>query len=136
MTILIGIDPGKNTGISVYSTGRKELLRCETVGICTAMSIVSDILKKRPIEVYFEDARLRKWFGVKAGREKLQGAGSIKRDCAIWEEFCNINKIPFKAVAPKDTVTKMDAETFKKLTKWEGKTSEHSRDSGMLVFGR
>jgi hypothetical protein len=89
---------------------------------------------KEKIFVRFEDARLRKWFG-NAGREKLQGAGSIKRDCVIWNDFLTRKQIPFEAVAPKNNKTKLSSKAFKEITKYEGKTSEHSRDAAMLVFG-
>ena len=36
------------------------------------------------IKLRIEDARLRKWYG-NAGREELQGAGSVNRDASIWE---------------------------------------------------
>ena len=83
--------------------------------------------------VRFEDARLRKWFG-NSGREKLQGAGSIKRDSVIWEDFLKDNLINHEAVAPKNNSTKLSKEQFEKITKYKGRTSEHARDAAMLVF--
>jgi hypothetical protein len=136
-TLLIGIDPGKKTGISLYSPTQKSLMLCETLGICQAMDTVTKLQQDGiPIEVYFEDARLRKWIPKSSGREVLQGAGSIKRDCSIWEEFCIFHGIECHPISPKDNMTKLNAKTFQKITGWSGKTSEHSRDSGMLVFGR
>ena len=87
-------------------------------------------------EVYFEDARLRKWIPKTSGREVLQGAGSIKRDCSIWEEFFDLHKIKAFPIAPKDTKTKMNAQLFARLTGWTGRTSEHARDAALLVWGR
>ena len=83
--------------------------------------------------VRIEDARQRRWLGNK-GREALQGAGSIKRDATIWEDFLTDKKIPFEMVAPSRNSTKLSAEVFKRLTGWQGRTSEHSRDAAMLVF--
>jgi hypothetical protein len=60
-----------------------------TLKIDEAMEYVLELHRVIPLSrifVRFEDARLRKWFG-KAGKEQLQGAGSIKRDCTIWEDF-------------------------------------------------
>jgi hypothetical protein len=70
------------------------------------------------------------------GREALQGAGSVKRDCNIWEEFLTEKRIPFEAVAPKHNVTKLRADAFRNITRWEGRTNEHERDAAMLVYGR
>lgn len=86
------------------------------------------------IFVRFEDARKRKWFGAK-GVEALQGAGSVKRDATVWQDFLQDLCIPYEAVAPKNNKTKITADYFRKVTGWEGRTSEHARDAAMLVFG-
>jgi hypothetical protein len=83
--------------------------------------------------VTYEDARLRTWFGAK-GREALQGAGSVKRDCGIWAELLGTLKIPYKAVSPQSKGRKLDAAQFAKLTGWTGRTNEHARDAAMLVW--
>jgi hypothetical protein len=86
--------------------------------------------------VVFEDARLRKWYG-KADRERLQGAGSIKRDCTIWSEFlADLAGVRVLAVPPQAGATKWSAERFAKVTGWTSRTSEHARDAAMLLWGR
>lgn len=135
--IYIGIDPGTHTGIAVWSHEQRKFVSVETKTICEAMEDILSLGDQYGIDnilVKFEDARLRKWFGT-AGREQLQGAGSIKRDCQIWQEFLSSKSIPFAAVAPKANRTKMRAEAFKKYTGWTSRTSEHARDAAMLVFG-
>lgn len=132
--LTIGIDPGTHTGIAVYDKAAKEITFLKTVSIVEAIDKVRE-LKGDTGLVRFEDARLRRWYG-NSGREQLQGAGSIKRDCSIWEEFLTAEKIPFKAVAPRNIMTKMEAGYFAKLTGYKGLTSEHSRDAAMLVWGR
>lgn len=52
--------------------------------------------------------------------------------CSIFRRYADIN---FEMVAPKDNITKTKADYFKRLTGWTKRTSEHSRDAGMLVFG-
>lgn len=130
--IYIGIDPGVNTGIAVWDSRTKQFESIQTTQIAYALGTCEMYRKAYPSTIIImEDARLRKWFG-NSGREQLQGAGSIKRDCGIWEEvFPNIVK-----VAPKNNRTKLDSETFKKLTGWQGRTSNHARDAAMLVFGK
>ena len=131
--LLIGIDPGVNTGMAIGRDGKLESivtgLACEIEMQVKFHSDVEDIF------VYFEDARMRQWFG-KAGREKLQGAGSVKRDCQRWQEWLEMNNIPHCKVAPKDNKTKLNADQFSRITKWEGRTNEHGRDAAMLIFGR
>lgn len=133
--ILIGIDPGVNTGIAAVKDGK--LFGAETVTACRAEQAILVFRQEfaGKIVVYFEDARLRTWFGSK-GREALQGAGSIKRDCQRWEEWLIHHGISFCKVAPKNNKTKLTAEQFKRITGWEGRTNEHSRDAAMLVMGR
>jgi len=130
--IIIGIDPGVNTGVAIWHTELKRFLLIASMPILDAMNEVFGYPKA---VVYIEDARLRKWFG-NSGKERLQGAGSIKRDCQIWEDFLKANEILHYWVAPKNNKTKMDADTFKKMTNYFERTNEHGRDAAALVFGR
>ena len=134
---LIGIDTGTHTGVAIYETISKRIERLETLPIHKAMALVLATAQENPNDthVYFEDARLRKWFG-RSGREQLQGAGSVKRDCAIWEDYLTDYKIPFTRIAPKNNATKLTADYFAKVTGWTARSSEHARDAAMLVFGR
>lgn len=137
--IYIGIDTGRDTGFAVWD-GRK-LLRVETRTIVYAMAEVLDHLSRGDdVHLVFEDARQRKWIPREKNnaeyRGKLMGAGSVKRDCEIWEEFCKLYAIPFQATPPKNNTTKLTAETFRRITGWTGRTSEHARDAAMLVFGK
>lgn len=133
--IYIGIDPGVNTGVAVWNSDTKKFYAIESMSILDAMYIVNDQHCGCKVTVIIEDARQRKWFG-KSGKERLQGAGSIKRDCQIWEDFLKANEILHYWVAPKNNKTKMDATTFKNMTKYFGRTNEHGRDAATLVFGR
>lgn len=99
------------------------------------VNMMADILGKENIRLFIEDARKRKWYG-KTGRERLKGAGSICRDCTIWEDFCREQGLEYRMMAPSAGCTKLGASQFKALTKWQGRTSNHARDAAMLVFGR
>jgi hypothetical protein len=133
--ILIGIDPGVHTGFAIVNNRHLTDVLC--MPACEAEAKVLDWHKWYPnlLMVYFEDARMRNWFGNK-GREALQGAGSIKRDCQRWEEWLKYYNVPHVAVAPRNNKTKLDAAQFRRITGWEGRTNEHSRDAGMLIFNR
>lgn len=128
----IGIDSGKNTGFAVWNKAEKRLEIVETILIHQAMQKVLEFDKKEVL-VRVEDARLRKWFG-KDSSLKQQGAGSIKRDATIWEDFLKDLGYDFEMVAPKNNKTKLSSVQFEKLTKWDKRTSEHSRDATMLIF--
>jgi len=96
--IYIGIDPGVNTGVAVWNSETKNFYCIESMTILDAMYIVNDQHIGCKINVIIEDARQRKWFG-NSGKEVLQGAGSIKRDCQIWQEFLEANEITHYWVA-------------------------------------
>lgn len=136
--IYIGIDPGTHTGVAVWASRGGKFLSLETLPIHRAISKVGFIAEiyKGDVQVVFEDARKRTWFGKGDTNAKLQGAGSVKRDCSIWEDFCKDYGIPFQAIPPVKGATKVTAEYFKMISHYEGRTSEHSRDAAMLVIGR
>lgn len=129
---MIGIDPGVNTGYAVWDGTKLSIV--ETAMIHELMDKIKNWNAGYKIFIRMEDARKRNWFG-ESGREQLQGAGSIKRDCKIWEDFLRYNNIPFELVAPKNNKTKIDSNVFSKITGWKKLTNEHSRDAGMLVYG-
>jgi len=131
--ILLGLDPGVHTGFAMSENG--VLVHVTTVKAVLAENMVEHHAKGKDAVVYFEDARLRTWFGSK-GREALQGAGSIKRDCHRWEEWLEFHGIKYVKVAPKSNKTKLTAEQFKRITGWQRKTNEHNRDAAMLIFAR
>lgn len=133
--LYIGIDTGTHTGLAVWDTKTQMFLSIECVKIHTAMRSVEMFVNHDPkgVIVRFEDARLRNWFGS-AGREQLQGAGSIKRDCTIWDDYLTDLHARFEAIPPRKNLTKMTAEAFERITGWKGRTNEHERDAAMLVF--
>lgn len=134
--ICIGIDPGTHTGVAVWDSREGKFLSLETLPIHRAMVEVLNLRIGREIQVVFEDARQRTWYGKGDTNAKLQGAGSVKRDCSIWEDFCKDYGIPFQAKPPVKGATKVSAEYFKMVSHYTGRTSEHSRDAAMLVIGR
>lgn len=138
--IYIGIDPGTHTGVAVWDTREGKFLSLETLLIHRAMTFILTWSLKaeetgQEIQVVFEDARQRKWYGNDSNA-KRQGAGSVKRDCSIWEDFCKDYQIPFVAVPPMKGGTKVNESFFKTFSGWKGRTSNHARDAAMLVIGR
>jgi hypothetical protein len=132
----IGIDPGVQTGYALWDSNQKKILDTNTSMIHLVMEDVkfAHNFFNKEVFVRIEDARKRKWFGI-AGREKLQGAGSIKRDCSIWEDYLKGLAIPFELVAPKNNKTKISEYYFTKITGYTKRTSAHARDAAMLVVG-
>lgn len=132
--INIGIDPGTNTGIAIVEDGILTMVK--TLGITQAMKAISIMRMNRfdTITLHVENPNMRKFFG-KTGREKLQGAGSIKRDYAIWEEFAKEEGITLVPVSPASIGSQFDNEAvFKAATGWTARTSKHGRDAVKIVY--
>lgn len=140
MAIFIGIDPGTKTGLAVWDSEKREFIAVRTTRILEAIWLCQEILRRVCPHIIFEDARKRRYLprekNLSEYRGKLMGAGSVKRDCEIWEEFCQGYNIPYTAVPPRKGLTKWDAETFKRMTGWKGRTSNHARDAALLVWGK
>lgn len=134
----IGIDPGVHTGFAVWNGGR--FTELGTYPLHRAFLRLLDIMDTDDVHVVFEDARQRKWIpreaSISEARGRAQGAGSVKRDCAIWEAICRDYRLTFDALPPKAGMTKLSADAFARLTGWATRTSNHARDAAMLVFGR
>ena len=138
--LYIGIDPGVNTGFAVWDAATSDFRVVCTYGIVEALHEALDWAENWNTTLVVEDARKRQWLprekNLSEYRGKLMGAGSIKRDCEIWEEFAALYGIPIQFIPPRKGLTKWDAETFNKMTGWTGRTSNHARDAAMLVFGK
>lgn len=139
--ICIGIDPGTHTGVAVWDTKERRFLSLETLPIHQALDLVckwQQDCKDRDVamDVTFEDARQRTWFGKGDTNAKAQGAGSVKRDCSIWEDFCKDYGIPYWAKPPGKGMTKVTSDYFRTISGYQGRTSNHARDAAMLVIGR
>ena len=139
--IVIGIDPGVRTGMAVWDTSSRQLLDVRCSGIIDAMRYLRELQETRGIGlVVFEDARKRKWIprerDLSQFRGRAMGAGSVKRDCSIWEEWCREYGIEFICPPPRQGMTKLTDAYFRGLTGYDRRTNEHGRDAAMLVFGR
>lgn len=136
--IWIGIDPGTETGLAVWDgRGLTELV---TLPLHRAMEFVRLRAETGDVTVLYEDAHLRQFIPLSRNwsREigRAIGAGHVMRDCNIWDEYLTDLGIEHHAVAPKDNVTKVDGDTFKRVTGWTQRTNEHCRDAAGLVDDR
>lgn len=137
-TIYIGVDVGVSTGLAVWSkeSGKGCFTSIETLAIHQAFERVKHyytLYRDFGVVVVVEDARKRKFFRGEDMAAKQQGAGSVKRDSSIWEAFLEDLGVDYDLVMPRNTKM-MDERTFKLVTKWPHRTSNHARDAAMLVF--
>lgn len=161
---VIGIDPGVNTGFAVKHFGPSgtpsffmgEFVAVKSLLIHKAQAEAKARIEADPQTLFLiEDARLRTWYGdaeraiylkLKAGKRlteqelsiykgQLQGSGSVRRDCTIWEDYLTEIGAKFILQAPKAKKTKVSADYFKRAANWTVRTNEHGRDAGMMIIG-
>lgn len=136
----IGIDCGVQTGLACWWKAEKTFSCITTIKIHQAMNLIRQWHNTRGgMLIRIEDARLRKWIprqkNEKAEKGKREGAGSVKRDAKIWEDFLEDLGIDYELVPPKNNMTKVKSDYFMKITGVVERVSEHARDAAMLVYG-
>lgn len=145
-TLIIGIDPGTHTGIAVKDLSTGQFTQIETLKLHEAMQLVKEmnpatssiahLLTHGPqVFIIVEDARQRTWIPKETGREVLQGVGSVKRDCSIWEDYIADLGLPYRMVKPAAHKTKWNLESWQAATGWTARTSNHARDAAILIHG-
>lgn len=138
----VGIDIGTNTGYAVYDSHLKKFISIQTLKIHEAMEQVLLLAKENENRIMVRFENVKSWRPFGKNREpasaRIQGAGSIKRDQSIWEDYLTEHHIPYELVGLTQCRKKTTAAEFKQITGWDSKvspTTEHSRDSAMMVYG-
>lgn len=147
-TIYIGVDPDNHlNGLAVYDPEVKDL-ELRLVSFWDLIEELESYLV--PIHVVIEAGWLisksnwhQKYFDKKTNswkdhsnltKQKIsKNVGSNHQVGILLAEYCGHKQIPFTLVKPQG---KIDAKTFKAITKYEGRTNQETRDAAMLVFGR
>jgi len=151
--ILIGVDPGSITGVCVWSPGREKILDMQSMSHIKFMEWVLTGEEVYDMVVAIENPNLNQpvfmtkeetsiIFGTNSTEKvsvlrillrRAQNIGMNKQIAKTLMEFMESKGIAFVPIRP--FRKKMDAEQFRNLTKWEGRTNQHNRDAAILVFG-
>lgn len=134
--MIIGLDPGSNTGVAYFTAG--QLRKLETI---TPMQI-SEVLRmagpnlKR---VIFEDSRLTSYMftTVKsrpAALKMARNVGEIDAWCRLIVATCADLGIPSHGISPKQKGAKLDAAQFAAKTGWTERNNQHERDAAMCAW--
>lgn len=140
--ICVGIDPGTNTGFAVWDCIAGEFAALDTLGFWSAyqrvlqlaatherlLAVVEDPSGNKP--VFPRNLTMKE---VKIKLHIAQSVGGNKREAQLLIKGLRRAGIPVKTVTPRDG--KWNAETFAKITGYQGRTNEHKRDAGRLVVG-
>lgn len=134
MAVILGIDPGQNTGLACYRDGRLDWLRT-----IAPRAIERTLLELMPGRVVFEDSRLQghTWTRGKsaaASAKMARNVGQIDAWCSLITELCDELRIPAHGISPAGKGAKLNAEDFGRITGWTGPSNEHTRDAAMVAW--
>jgi hypothetical protein len=133
--IVIGIDPGENTGVAVFQNG--VLVHLYTFGSNSYKFLG---FSTGNIKVILEDSRLQshvfigKGLSVPARLKMARDVGRIDEKCAQIVLLCEEAGVPVLSVSPKQKGAKLNAKQFKLITGWSGKSNQHERDAAMVAW--
>jgi len=143
----IGVDPGVKTGYAVWDSKRRNFKTVRAFGFWDCIQeielqqVAHQIDEDSNMKVYIEEPQAIKpvfgnkaEFGAAVGSMISQRVGENKCMAKLFIKFFERKGINFSAIPPKNK--KIDAETFKKFTKWDDRTDQHGRDAAWLVWGR
>lgn len=134
MTIIIGIDPGKHTGVAIFTAGRlTELRTTDPQGVAALLDEI------QPERVVFEDSRLTRatWArGVSpaAMRKIARNVGQIDAWCTLITAVCADLGIAAHGISPVGKGGKLNAAEFERLTGWTGRSNPHERDAAVVAW--
>lgn len=143
----IGIDPGRHTGVAVWSSKAQQLLCVESMKAVQAeikvmnywtMSLGS-MSSDSPVHIHVvvEDTRDLRLPAKLQNSGRLKGVGSVHAEMRRWSEFLSHHGIihTMAGLSPKQ-FREGSAEWFNKHTGWTGRSNDHGRCAAGLVHGR
>ena len=134
MSVILGIDPGSNTGMANYTNGRLILLAS-----VEPVEIAGYIESLRPDRVVFEDSRLlsHTWTTIKsrpAALKMARNVGEVDAWCKLIVAVCESLSIAAHGISPKAKGEKLGSEAFNRVTGWVGPSNQHMRDAAMVAW--
>lgn len=133
--LVVGIDPGKNTGIAIYNTYSKAFDEVYTAKFWDAVDLIGGLDRTDTVVIELPSTK-HVWHNDATNKRAIQrtgvNVGSAIREAELLVEYVGRLELPCIIQRPQG---KVDAEKFKRITGWVGRTSQHSRDAGMLCYG-
>ena len=136
--IVIGIDPGTTTGFAVYCPSTNRLTVVKSTSFWEAYRSVVAFHPSEVLGVVIEVPDTKHvWqkvaMGTKAIQRQAVNVGGVLREAQLLAD--GIEKVGYrvKRVNPRK---KIDANTFREFTGWQGQTNQHERDAGILCWRR
>ena len=142
--VVIGIDPGQQTGVALYRAGLLDSLLT-----LDPWDITAFIEHQRGAwgvnRVIFEDSRLQShiFSAHKPGKRVLshpeqlkvaRNVGQIDGWCHLIFNVCAERGINCHGISPANKGEKLDHKQFQSVTGWTAKSNQHERDAAMVAW--
>lgn len=148
---LIGLDPGKKTGVCLYDKSKKIVVKLCTLDFWQVFDLITEVAfilrgidYQGKIAFNIENSALNKPTfakpedGKELTRQKIsRNVGSNQRESVLLIEGIRRLGYEVKEVRPTKKAAfkgKITVELFKAMTGWKGSSSQHARDAAMLVI--
>lgn len=134
----IGIDPGEHTGWAEWLPDSEALERLDTISFWQVFDRAVLLDPRRVVFVVEDPSQIpftRRRSGHTATDDrKARNVGAVCREANLL--IAGLRRRGFRVQAIKPTSQKRDAEAFRRLTGYDGRTNAHMRDAACLVWGR
>lgn len=132
--LILGIDPGANTGVARIEDG--QLVSLQTIA---PHEIERTLREAAPDRVVFEDSRLQShtWTrgkSIAATAKMARNVGQVDAWCSLITAVCGELGIPAHGISPKSKGAKTKEAAFVEATGWQGRSNEHTRDAAMVAW--
>jgi hypothetical protein len=134
MALVMGIDPGEQTGVAIYRGGH--LAELFTVSPAKYMSVLCEY---SPALLVIEDSRLQSHVFTgpqetsKVRLKIARNIGMVDGFCSILTRLAETLEIPMIGVSPLGKGAKINAAQLATITGWTGKSNQHERDASAVA---
>ena len=135
--MIIGIDPGKDSGLVTLVNG--EIFSLKTLSPEAVLKEIDKFKGCEGMTVIFEDSRLQPIFSrgtnARAAGRIARNVGMVDGQCRDIEDCCKRLGIRYIPISPKGKGRKLNAQAFTEMTGWQGKrTNSHERDAVLVAW--
>ena len=148
--LLIGIDPGKSTGMCILKLEPRTIQSLYTLDFWSAYELLKTSSPSlAPVsQIYIEQPSLVKsLYARHAARLKEAGSKIVTRDKIVWDSGANaregtllrdgLRKLGFTVFDAKPVGRKKwTSEQFQQITGWPDRSNQHVRDAAFLVYDK
>jgi hypothetical protein len=137
--MIIGIDPGKDTGIAIFENLKlTNLITTNTYGLIVFLQENKDRIEFAVVENSKGQKAMFKKGGFANNRIAAacgRNVGEIDGEVRVITEACEAMSIELKKITPRAKGKKLNSEIFKDLfPEYLKQTNQHTRDAAMCAY--